>query len=145
MRSITLKSTFLRFLLVGVINTAVGLGIMLGLLNLAGLGYWPSTLIGHAVGACVSYILNRSYTFRSDVHWLKGFLLFSLVVLTCYFISYGLGMAIVERALPILFPHAGSRLIENVAVVVGMGMYTVLNFLAQQRFVFRTVKRSAEK
>ena len=44
-----LDPTLFRFLLVGVVNTAVGYGIMFGLYNLAGLhtwgdlGYWISS------------------------------------------------------------------------------------------------------
>ena len=48
-----LDPTFFRFLLVGVINTLVGYGVMFGLYNLAGLhtwgeaGYWLSTVANY--------------------------------------------------------------------------------------------------
>jgi|GEM_PF-321543 putative flippase GtrA len=131
-----MSAAFLRFLLVGVINTCVGLGIMLGLLNIAGLDYWTSTFIGNSLGAVVSYVLNRSYTFRSDVHWWRGIMLFAIVILACYLAAYGIGMALVERLLPLLMPQAGRAWIDNIAVFAGMGMYTLLNYAGQKRFVF---------
>ncbi len=57
--------SFVRFLLVGIVNTIVGLSIIYVLLNGAGIGYWPATLIGNGIGAAVSYMLNRSFTFGS--------------------------------------------------------------------------------
>ena len=130
------NSTFFRFLLVGIVNTIIGLSLMLALLNWAGIGYWLSTCIGNAAGACVSYVLNRTYTFRSDVLWWKGFVLFVLVVLGCYVISYGLGIALIERALPVIFPKASPKIIENTAIVAGMSMYTIINYFFQKKLVF---------
>jgi putative flippase GtrA len=109
---------------------------MLGFMNLAGFSYWLSTFIGNTVGAIVSYMLNRSYTFRSQVNWLRGLLLFAIVILSCYVIAYGLGMALVERLLPHLLPQAGREWIDNIAVLAGMGMYTVLNYFGQKHLVF---------
>ena len=57
---------FVRFLMVGVANTIVGLSVMYLLLHLAGLSYWTSTFLGNSVGAVVSFFLNRSFTFRSQ-------------------------------------------------------------------------------
>lgn len=131
-----MSATFARFLLVGVVNTLVGLGIMLGLLNIAGLHYWLATFIGNCIGAAVSYVLNRSFTFRSEVHWWRGLLQFAVVILICYVIAYGLGMALVERVLPLLLPQVSRTWIDNLAVVAGMGMYTLLNYAGQKRYVF---------
>ena len=49
-----------KFLLVGVLNTLVGNGLMFLLYNWAGLGYWPSTAISYALASVMSYFLNRS-------------------------------------------------------------------------------------
>ena len=53
--------TLFRFLLVGVVNTLVGYGVMFGLYNLAGLhlwgdpGYWISSAANYLVGSVVSF------------------------------------------------------------------------------------------
>ena len=63
--------TFVRFLMVGVLNTAVGFGVMFALYNLAGLhtwgdlGYWLSSAANYIVGSVVSYFLNKHFTFRN--------------------------------------------------------------------------------
>jgi len=67
-----LDPTLFRFLLVGVVNTAVGYGIMFGLYNLAGLhtwgdlGYWISSAANYLVGSVVSFFLNKRFTFRNQ-------------------------------------------------------------------------------
>ena len=67
-----LDPTLFRFLLVGVVNTAVGYGIMFGLYNLAGLhtwgdlGYWISSAANYVVGSVVSFFLNKHFTFRNE-------------------------------------------------------------------------------
>ena len=46
--------SMLRFLLVGVVNTLVGAGIMFLLYNLAGCSYWLSSAANYIVGGVVS-------------------------------------------------------------------------------------------
>lgn len=50
--------SMLRFLLVGVVNTLVGAGIMFLLYNLAGCSYWLSSAANYIVGGVVSYFLK---------------------------------------------------------------------------------------
>ena len=62
--------TFFRFILVGIVNTLVGYGVMFGLYNLAGLytwgevGEWVSSAANYIVGSVVSFFLNKHFTFR---------------------------------------------------------------------------------
>ena len=53
-----------KFLLVGVLNTLVGNGLMFLLYNLGGLSYWPATAISYALASVMSYFLNRYFTFK---------------------------------------------------------------------------------
>lgn len=56
---------FLRFALVGLLNTAVGYSVIM-LLNIgAGLSPVLSNLGGYLVGGGISYLLNRQFTFNS--------------------------------------------------------------------------------
>ncbi len=56
--------SFLKFLAVGVLNTLLGAAIMYGLYNLAGWSYWPATLANYIPTSILSFLLNRSFTFR---------------------------------------------------------------------------------
>lgn len=62
-----LTQTFMRFVVVGSIATAVQYLVLVGSVELLG---WSSVLgsgIGFLMGAIVNYLLNRRFTFRSDV------------------------------------------------------------------------------
>jgi putative flippase GtrA len=63
-RSIALQ--FTRFLVTGVFNTAVGLGVIWFCWRVIGLPPVVANAIGYCVGLCVSFLINRTWTFRSD-------------------------------------------------------------------------------
>jgi putative flippase GtrA len=136
-----MKNSFIRFILVGIVNTIVGLSSMYLFLHAANLSYWASTFLGNAIGACVSYILNRNFTFKSDHSVMKSAFRFIIVILSCYFISYDLGKNIVSWVLK-SNEFFSDSLKTDIAILVGTGMYTILNYLGQKIFVFpnKTVK-----
>lgn len=131
-----MKHSFVRFLLVGIVNTIVGLSIMYTLLDLFHWTYWLATLSGNLVGACVSFLLNRFFTFNSGISIKKGLLPFAGVILVCYFISYGLGkkLAFYLLAMTHLLPLSYS---SECAVLIGTGLYTITNYFGQKHLVFR--------
>ena len=49
----------IKFLLVGLINTAVGAGVMFLLYNLGHFNYWISSACNYIVGGIVSFVLNK--------------------------------------------------------------------------------------
>lgn len=130
-----MKFTFVRFLMVGLINTMVGLSVMYLLLHGFGLSYWISTFLGNSVGACISFFLNRRFTFKSDVSVLTGLFRFITVILISYFISYSLGESLVQSLLNnnVTFISKGKT---DLAVLISTFLYTLLNYLSQKLFVF---------
>lgn len=124
-----LKPTkFLRFLLVGMINTLLGLSVIFMFLHVFDQGYWISTFFGNAAGMICSYLLNRSFTFKSTISFWKGGSTFFLASGICYFFSYWLA----EKIVIITSDHY----LREIAVLVGMIFYTLSNYLAQKYFVF---------
>nr|WP_309100246.1 GtrA family protein [Fredinandcohnia onubensis] len=121
-------NTFIRFLLVGLINTIVGLSSIFLLLHVAGLSYWLSTFLGNSVGAIVSYLLNRRFTFNSKATFGRSIPLFILVILCCYFLSYSASKFVVDF---ILLPYT-----NEIAVLLGTGLYTISNYFGQKYIVF---------
>jgi putative flippase GtrA len=122
-------------LLVGVVNAIVGLSAMYFFLHGLSFSYWTSTFLGNIIGACVSYILNRSFTFKSKTAVGKSMFRFTIVILVCYFISYLLG----ERLAHYLFSHLSfleTKYAKDAAVLIGTGIYTITNYLGQRLFVF---------
>ncbi|MFP3509710.1 GtrA family protein [Peribacillus sp. SIMBA_075] len=126
-------NSFIRFLLVGMVNTGVGLSIMLFLMNVLELSYWISTFFGNGMGAVTSFLLNRTFTFRSDIDWRRGVARFFCVILICYYAAYSLGQAIAES----LEASVHFSIQQNVAVLIGTIFYTVLNYIGQKYFVFK--------
>jgi putative flippase GtrA len=131
-----MNHSFVRFLLVGVVNTIVGLSSMYLFLHGFSFSYWVSTFLGNVIGACVSYILNRSFTFKSNAAVGTSMLRFAIVILICYFISYYLG----EKIALFLFSRIsflGTKYAQDAAVLFGTGIYTITNYLGQRLFVFK--------
>lgn len=122
-----------RFLLVGVINTLVGCGTMFLLYNLAHWSYWASSAANYILGGIVSFFLNKYFTFRCK-DWSWGQVVrFACNVAVCYFLAYGLAKPLVMSILD----GRSVWLQENVAMLAGMVLYTVLNYLGQRFFAFR--------
>ncbi len=134
--------TFFRFLLVGVVNTLVGTAVMFLLYNTVGLhrwgdaGYWLSTAGNYTVGSVVSFFLNKHFTFRSQERGAGVVLRFILNVAVCMVLAYGLAQRAVAWAL------AGTALSAqiqgNLSMVVGMGLFVLLNYFGQRFFAFRS-------
>jgi len=130
------RHSFVRFLMVGVFNTLVGLGSSFLLFNALALGYWPSTFIGNTIGAIVSYVLNKTFTFKSDVSVKNSWWRFLLVIMSCYALSYGTSIWAAQLALQ-LFPQAEPALLHNAAILAGSGLYTISNYFGHKYFTFR--------
>lgn len=121
-----------KFLLVGVGNTLLSMVLMFAL---EGLGYWPSTAIAYVAGAVLSFCLNRKFTFHSDEVVWKAAVKFAVNVAVCYVVGYGLAKLLIpipqeSYAAPVIW-------IERLSKLVGMGLYTVLNYFGQRFFAFR--------
>ncbi|WP_019155623.1 GtrA family protein [Robertmurraya massiliosenegalensis] len=129
---LTLTNSFVRFLLVGCVNTFVGLSTSFVLLNGLGFNYWLATFFGNSIGATCSFILNRSFTFQSNVTVKKAGIRFILIVLFCYWISYLLSAVVAE-----FFSLNGLFTTNELAVLIGAFFYTVSNYFGQKFLVFR--------
>ncbi|MDR0137547.1 GtrA family protein [Metabacillus idriensis] len=132
---IRIDPLFIRFILVGIMNTAAGLSAIFLILNLFNADYWLSTFLGNIIGAAVSYYLNRSFTFSSQTSIKKSLPRFIVVIIVCYVAAFSFGKAASEF-LYLLFPHFLIMTEDMLAVLLGTGVYTLLNFWGQKYFVF---------
>ena len=129
--------TMVKFLLVGVVNTLVGAGTMFLLYTLAHCSYWISSAANYVVGGIVSFFLNKYFTFQNK-DWSWGQVgKFIVSVSVCYLLAYGLAKPLVLH----LLAGQSQSIQENVAMLVGMCLYTALNYLGQRFFAFK-VKRT---
>jgi len=130
---------FFAFLTVGMLNTLIGYFSIFILLNIIKLDYVFSTLIGNCIGAIVSYHLNKKFTFKSNNSFKNSFYKFIIVIMACYFLSYGLSYLITINLPIYLGIKTSISIIENIAVILGMIFYTITNFLGQKYFVFKKI------
>lgn len=128
-----LDPTVFKFLLVGVFNTLVGCGVMFLLYNLANCSYWLSSAANYVVGGVVSFFLNKYFTFQNHERSWKQVVKFIAIVAVCYLLAYGAA----KPAVMGLLSGQPVKVQENVAMVVGMGLYTVLNYFGQRFFAFK--------
>lgn len=131
-----LDAKLLKFLLVGLVNTVVGSAIMFGLYNLAGASYWLSSAANYILTSILSYFLNKYFTFRSQGSSLREILRFALNIAVCYIVAYGIAKPLVIWALA----STTDTVRDNVAMLVGMCLFTGLNYLGQRFFAFAEKK-----
>ncbi len=137
--------TIWRFAIVGVINTVVGCSIMFGLYNIAGWGYWLSSATNFFFTSILSYVLNKKFTFRHSGEVAGSLLRFAINIGSCYLIAYGIAKPVTGFCLKALVEEHGGVLlsasaIDNVAMAVGLVLFTVLNYLGQRLFAFRKAR-----
>ena len=128
-----IDGTVPRFLLVGVINTLMGCGTMFLLYNWAHCSYWVSSAANYLLGGIVSFFLNKYFTFRKKEWSWQQVVRFALNVAVCWLMAYGLAKPLVIH----LLEGRSQWLQENAAMLVGMCLYTALNYLGQRFFAFR--------
>lgn len=122
-----------HFGIVGVINTLMGLVIMEVLYNLVHLNYYLSSGISYFVGSVFSYHANGKLTFKVENkdRWLPW--RFAVNIIVCYLTAYGIARPLVRY----LLASQPVVIVDNVAMILGMGFFIVMNFFGQKLFVFR--------
>ncbi|MGA9226575.1 MAG: GtrA family protein [Mesobacillus sp.] len=119
--------------MVGVLNTFIGLGLMFLLKNGLKWPYWIATLTGNTSGAAVSFLLNRVFTFNSKIPIKEGAVRFTAVILICYLLSFS-----VSRSFSGLIEGRQEFISsDNLAIIIGAGIYTITNYFGQKLFVFQ--------
>jgi len=130
--------TFLTFLVVGVVNTAFGTIIMFVLYNFFGCSYWVSSFCDYFFGSILSYFLNKHFTFHYQGTDWGSIVKFALNIVVCYVIAYSLALPLTRLALESL--QLSKTLVENVAMLVGTGLFMVINYAGQKFFAFKKAK-----
>ena len=128
-----------RFLIVGVLNTVLGLVLMFFLYNVLNLGYWGSSAPVYVIGSVFSYIMNKKFTFSYKKRDFKSVIRFAIVQVVSYVVAY-----LIARPLTfaLLRDFAESmniemRFVEQFAMVVAMGFFVVLGYCGQRFYAFR--------
>jgi putative flippase GtrA len=119
---------FVKFGTVGVSNTLLTFLVYTLLLKVFGVWYLAASAIGFAVGAVNGFLLNRRWTFRGHVGDALTPLRWTVVQ------TSGLGL---NEALLYMWV-AGVGLDKLVAQAFATGIVTIVTFLANRAWTFRT-------
>lgn len=115
---------FFTYNIVGIVNTLVGFSIIF-LLMFLGLDATPSNVTGYAIGAVLSYQLNKKYTFKSS----KSSKTQALKFFTVLLISYLLNFVTLQWLLGFLNPY--------IAQFISATVYTLSSFILAKFMVFK--------
>ncbi len=118
----------------------IGLGVQVAVYNLARLELSPfrATQIAVACAMLNNYLLNDRFTFTRPSHWTKRHKLRSISL----FIGYSLMMIFCQSHwLKWITKHFGTGLlIENTALITGIVLFSVINYLVYSRIVWQQHK-----
>lgn len=117
---------FLKFSLVGVLNTGVDIAIFF-ILTWLGVPYLAAQIISYSSGAANSYLLNKVWTFRSCGLSYAEMVRFAVVNLA----SLGISVAALR------FFHADAGLTLAAAKGIATLAALVANFLGNKLWVFK--------
>lgn len=126
-------STAVRFVLVGAVNTLFGAGIMFIFYNCLHLSYWLSSASNYFFGSILSYFLNKYFTFRRTERSAKYIVRFVINISVCYFAAYSVAKPLITQ----LLASASVTAQDNIAMLAGMVIFTVLNYFGQKLFAFK--------
>lgn len=124
---------FWKFILVGIVNTLVGTAVMFFCFNLLHWDYWFSSAMNYVVGSVLSYFLNKHFTFQQKKNSPAMVIRFVVNISACYLIAYAVARPLTRWILSAMSTH----LQDNVALLVGMGLFVLLNYVGQRFWAFR--------
>lgn len=128
-----LRTQLVRFVITGGLSAVVDFGLLVVLMNLAGLDHTPAKALSFVAGTTTAYLINRRWTFRSDGSKRK----FAAVMLL-----YGLTFVLQVGLFAVLYPwilqlSASQTTAQVVGFVIAQGVATAVNFVVQRHLIFR--------
>ena len=134
----------LRFIIVGCINTVVGTAIMFGLYNLASCSYWVSSAANYILTSILSFFLNKYFTFQNKERSWKQVAKFIINIAVCYVLAYYVAQPLTGWLLNALGWSLEARISDQIAMLVGQVIFTLLNYTGQKFFAFKSPENKKE-
>ncbi len=128
-----LRTQLVRFVMSGGLAAVVDFGLLVVLMNLAGLDHTPAKALSFVAGTTTAYLINRRWTFKAEPSKRR----FAAVVLL-YGVTFILQVGLFAVGFPWLLGLSGSQTVAQVVgFVIAQGVATTVNFIVQRGLIFR--------
>ncbi len=123
-----IDKTFLKFCVVGLLNTSVNYLIFLVTIKITASSVYIAGALGFMSGAILGFVLNRRYSFKSNVSLVAGGATYLAIQLFCLLIHFLVQVASVNI---LEFEVEWTQL-------PGILVTTIVNYALSKQFVFKT-------
>jgi len=121
----TIDRNFLLYLLIGVVNTIVGFGLIFFLMYI---NFKPelANFLGYCVGIIVSFFLNRKFNFKSRGHVIREMRKFGVAM----------GIAYLVNLFTLIIAIRVFQFNKYIAQIIAGGFYVGIGYLLSKFWVF---------
>ena len=136
---------FIRYCIVGAMNTAITLGVIYLCHSLLGWGEYLSNGIGYIAGLINSFLWNRAWVFRAQGSRLRQAVRFALGFAICYGLQLAVVFALCHTSLISYQFSLTSHLTRTgyaIATLIGNIAYTIANYLYNKYITFRPTSQN---
>ena len=106
---------------------------MFGLYNLVHCSYWVSSAANYILTSILSFFLNKYFTFKNKEQSISRVLRFVINIAVCCGVAYGIAKPLCHA----LLSNVSVAVRDNVSMLVGVVLFTGLNYLGQRFFAFK--------
>lgn len=136
---------FWKFILVGILNTIVGVGLKFVFVNLLPFASATNVLVAGVastfLASIMSYFLNKHFTFKNKEKGLGPVIRFTVNIAVCYGVAY---ITMVPLTIYIcttynisMFGMTVAKFSENLSALFESGMFVICNYIGQRFFAFK--------
>lgn len=130
---------FIKYCMVGVINTLVTLIVIFVCKSLLGVNPYVSNVLGYIAGVINSFFFNKAWVFKSHGSYWREALRFALGFCICYGLQFGCVWLLNESSFGKLEFDVVGFVISGygIATLLGNVVYTLANFIYNRLVTFR--------
>lgn len=122
-----------RFVVTGVLSAVVDFGLLVVLMNLAGLDHTPAKALSFVAGTTTAYLINRRWTFAAEPSKRRF-----VAVMALYGVTFAVQVGLFAVLYPWVLATWGSQTVAQVVgFVIAQGVATAVNFVVQRTLIFR--------
>jgi len=134
---------FIKYCLVGGINTILTLGIIFIAKSLLGINPYISNIIGYIAGVCNSFMWNKRWVFHSSGGMRREAITFLCGFGICYALQFIIVWTLTQSSFGDNEYHLPVLTITGygIATILGNIIYTIANFLYNRLITFKNCKK----